>query len=154
MKPRTVARGPGRPAGGGPKTFVINNAPIDEVLSVLVTKKRPRTSFAAWSRRAPTLANNSVTEILEVKQGHDLRRDDLWVRSGDQVDWAPGGPEHSRPRPIGDVPLPRPRGARRLTDTWIALGRRRRHDRPSCELQVEASADRPPLPQLGGEAST
>ena len=83
------------PPGGGPKTFVINNAPIDEVLSVLVTKETTedvvRGLVAAGS---DALSNNSVTEILSVTQGGTtFAGTTSWVRSGDQVDWAPGGPE-------------------------------------------------------------
>ena len=83
------------PPGGGPKTFVINNAPIDEVLSVLVTKETTedvvRGLVAAGS---DALSNNSVTEILSVTQGGTTFAETAsWVRSGDQIDWAPGGPE-------------------------------------------------------------
>ena len=83
------------PPGGGPKTFVINNAPIDEVLSVLVTKETTedvvRGLVAAGS---DALSNNSVTEILSVTQGGTtFAGTTSWVRSGDQIDWAPGGPE-------------------------------------------------------------
>ena len=83
------------PAGAGPKTFVINNAPIDEVLSVLVTKETTedvvRGLVAAGS---DALSNNSVTEILSVTQGGTtFAGTTSWVRSGDQIDWAPGGPE-------------------------------------------------------------
>ncbi len=83
------------PAGAGAKVFVVNKAPIDSVLSVLVTKEvTENVTRGLVAAGSDVLANNSVTEILEVKQGGTTYVETTsWVRSGDQVDWAPGGPE-------------------------------------------------------------
>lgn len=83
------------PAGVGPQVFVANRSPIDGVNSVLVTKQITESVMRGLvAAGSDALSNNSVTEIVSVVQGgttYDVTTS--WVRSGDQVDWAPAGPE-------------------------------------------------------------
>lgn len=83
------------PVGENPAIFATAHAPIDEVTSVLVTKQATETiTRGSVAGGADLLPHNGVTTILEVVQGEtsfDETTD--WVRSGNSIDWSPGGAE-------------------------------------------------------------
>lgn len=81
--------------GGASATILTNFRPIAALGAILVTKEVIETvTRGAVAGTADLLANNSVTAVLEVKQGgttYVLTTD--YVRSGDSISWAPGGAE-------------------------------------------------------------
>ena len=83
------------PAGAGARDFVVNHAPIEVVNSVLVTKEITESVVrGVVAAGSDALAHNSVTEIISVVQGGTTYAAGVdYTRSGDQVDWAPGGAE-------------------------------------------------------------
>ncbi|XAI96344.1 hypothetical protein [Microcystis phage Mae-JY30] len=83
------------PAGAGAQTFTVNLPPIAAVNSVLVTKEVTDTiTRGGTAGGSDALGNNSVTQIIEVKQGgttYTVTTD--YVRTGDAIDWSPAGAE-------------------------------------------------------------
>lgn len=76
-------------------TFTTNRYPISAVNSALVTKEVTQTvTRGATTGGADALPNNSVSAIIEVKQGGTtyVATTD-YVRVGDTVSWAPAGAE-------------------------------------------------------------
>lgn len=89
---------PGEPhtyPGGPSATIQTNFSPISAINSVLVTKQvTENVTRGSVAGTADLLSNNSVTAILEVKQGatvYAVTTD--WKKTGDSVDWSPGGTE-------------------------------------------------------------
>lgn len=83
------------PSSGASATFATNRKPIATVNSVLVTKETTQTiTRGTVAGGADTLPNNSVTAIIEVKQGGTTYVSPTsYNRVGDTVDWSPAGPE-------------------------------------------------------------
>lgn len=81
--------------GGASATFPFFHSPMATINSVLVTKEVTATiTRGPVAGTADALPNNSVTSILEVKQGGTTYATPAsWVKAGDSVDWSPGGAE-------------------------------------------------------------
>ena len=81
--------------GGASATILTNFAPIASINTVLVTKEvTENVTRGAVGGTADLLSNNSVTEILEVKQGATTYATPAsYLRVGDTVSWSPGGAE-------------------------------------------------------------
>ncbi len=81
--------------GGATVTFLTNRKPIAAINSVLVTKEVTATiTRGSVAGGADALPNNSVSSIIEVKQGATtFVAGTSYVRTGDTVDWSPAGPE-------------------------------------------------------------
>ncbi|OWV79570.1 virulence protein [Rhizobium sp. R634] len=90
-----VAGEPHTYPGGASATIQTNFSPISAINTVLVTKEvTENVTRGAVGGTADLLAQNSVTEILEVKQGattYVVTTD--YLRVGDSVSWSPGGAE-------------------------------------------------------------
>ncbi len=82
-------------SGSSPNTFAVNHAPIATINSCLVTKEVTETvTRGGTSGGTDALAHNSVTSVIEVKQGgttYVLTTSYLVV--GDAISWSPGGAE-------------------------------------------------------------
>jgi len=81
--------------GGTSVTFAVNRKPIATINSVLVTKEVTATvTRGSVANGADALPNNSVSAIIEVKQGGTTYvAGTSYNRNGDTVDWSPAGPE-------------------------------------------------------------
>jgi len=81
--------------GGATATFTTNRFPIAAVNACLVTKEVTETiTRGSVAGGADALPNNSVSAILEVKQGGTTFVPTTdYIRTGDTVDWSPGGAE-------------------------------------------------------------
>lgn len=78
--------------GGATATFTVSHAPIAAAGNALVTKEVTETvTRGGVLNGSDALGHNSVTQIIEVKQGATTFT--TWQRSGDQVDWSPAGAE-------------------------------------------------------------
>lgn len=81
--------------GGASATIATNFSPIASINTVLVTKEvTENVTRGGVGGTADLLANNSVTAVLEVKQGATtyVATTDYLV-TGDTVNWSPGGAE-------------------------------------------------------------
>jgi hypothetical protein len=89
-EPHTFADG-----GSGSLTITLNRAPISEVTDILVTKEVTEVvTHGAFTGSSDTLANTSVVSIQSVTQGGTTYTEGTdFVRSGDELDWSPGGAE-------------------------------------------------------------
>ena len=85
------------PAGGGNVEIVVNRSPIDSVQTVVITKEITQTVVRGpVNNTMDALPHNSVTQILEVKQGGTTYTPTTdYLLSSDKVDWTPGGAEPS-----------------------------------------------------------
>lgn len=82
---------------GTQATFKTNRFPISTVNAVLVTKEVTATvARGTVAGGADALPNNSVSAIIEVKQGGTTYvAGTSYNRVGDTIDWSPAGPEPS-----------------------------------------------------------
>jgi len=83
--------------GGASQTITLDQFPIAEISSILLTKEKTVTlTRGALANGADGLPDNSVIEIISVVQGgttYDQGAGNSYVRSGNTVDWAGPGPE-------------------------------------------------------------
>lgn len=90
-----VAGEPHTYPGGASAVIQTNFRPISAIGTILVTKEvTENVTRGGVGGTADLLANNSVTEILEVKQGATTYATPAsWIKTGDSVNWSPAGPE-------------------------------------------------------------
>ncbi len=81
--------------GSVPNTFTTSRAPISAINTVLVTKQKTvSVTRGNTVHGADLLPDNSITSILSVVQGGTtFNVTTSWIKTGDQVDWSPAGPE-------------------------------------------------------------
>lgn len=81
--------------GAGPTTITLNHGPIATINQVLVEKEVTETVTRGGTPNGrDNLANTGVLSIVEVKAGATTYVQGAdYVRTGDTVDWAPGGAE-------------------------------------------------------------
>jgi hypothetical protein len=81
--------------GSGTILLPLNHGPIASVSTVIVTKEVTETvTRGTPNNTSDLLSNTGVTQILEVKQGGTTYvAGTSYNRSGDRVDWSPGGAE-------------------------------------------------------------
>lgn len=81
--------------GSGTAVIALNRTPINSVAKVIITKEATETVVrGAVANTTDLLSHPSVTQILNVEQGattYVVTTD--YIRTGDRVDWAPGGAE-------------------------------------------------------------
>ncbi len=82
-------------SGSGAEVLTVSHAPIDEIISILLTKERTvSVTRGATANGQDALPDNSVTKIVSVVQGGTTYTKTAdYVKSGDSVSWAPGGAE-------------------------------------------------------------
>ncbi|TIS37502.1 DUF4815 domain-containing protein [Mesorhizobium sp.] len=89
-EPHTFADG-----GSGTAVIALNRTPINSVAKVIITKEATETVVrGAVANTTDLLSHPSVTQIMSVVQGattYDVTAD--YIRTGDRVDWSPGGDE-------------------------------------------------------------
>lgn len=83
------------PAGGGAVQIKANRSPIDSVQTVIITMETTQTVVRGpVNNTMDALPHNSVTEILEVKQGVTTYAAPAdYALTNDKVDWTAGGAE-------------------------------------------------------------
>jgi hypothetical protein len=81
--------------GGASHTFEVDQFPIDEISSILLTKEKTvAVNRGAIANGLDGLPDTSVIELIAVEQGetsYDIGAD--CIRTGNSVDWAPAGAE-------------------------------------------------------------
>ncbi|MGS1093117.1 DUF4815 domain-containing protein [Aquamicrobium terrae] len=81
--------------GSNPTTITLNHGPIATINQVMVEKEITETVTRGGTPNGKdNLANTGVLSIVEVKAGGTTYVEGTsFVRTGDTVDWSPGGPE-------------------------------------------------------------
>lgn len=81
--------------GGADHTFTVDQFPIDEITSILLTKEKTvAVTRGAIANGPDGLPDTSVIEIIEVAQDATTYVEGAdYVRTGNSVDWAPAGAE-------------------------------------------------------------
>lgn len=93
-----VAANPGEThtyPGGPTHTFAVDNAPIDEISAILLTREKTVSiTRGAIAHGSDALPDTSVIQIIEVKQGATVFVAGTdYNRVGNAIDWAPLGAE-------------------------------------------------------------
>lgn len=93
-----VAANPGEThtyPSGATHTFAVDNAPIDEISTILLTKEKTASiTRGAIAHGADALPDTSVIQVIEVKQGATVYVEGTdFNRVGNAIDWAPLGAE-------------------------------------------------------------
>ena len=83
--------------GANPTTITLNHTPIATIREVLIEKEVTETVTRGGTPAGmDNLANTGVTAIVEVKQGGTTFVPTTdYLKSGDKIDWSPGGAEPS-----------------------------------------------------------
>jgi hypothetical protein len=81
--------------GTTPNTFTTSRFPIAGINTVLVTKQKTVSITRGTTvHGADLLPDSSVTSIISVVQGATTYTNPAsWLKTGDQIDWSPAGPE-------------------------------------------------------------
>lgn len=80
--------------GSGTHTFTVNRQPIAAIVTMTITKERTVTLTKGTTGTADALPDDSVTIVSLVEQGGTTYVETTdYIKTGDTIDWSPGGDE-------------------------------------------------------------